>query len=170
MNQFDRKNITPEWVGLVNEFPEIFLEPSPDVLNYFAEAVVKGWNNTAETYDDLCNLRYGFECDIGWKEIIRVFCIEIRELIQKAKDVGDEIHFKTFILKEKFGECHSQGDFYGPNRDKYWKDYCVIVSRLLDKSLSVCEITGAVGKRVRRKGGWCKTLCEEQAEKLEYEY
>jgi len=169
MRQFDRQNIDPEWMDLVNDFPEIFIEPSPEVIDYFAESTVKGWENTAKTYDELVNLRYGFECSIGWKQIIREFCLEIRELIQKAKDAGDEIHFKTFILKEKFGECANQGDLYGPDRDKYWKEYCAIDNRLSKKSLNTCEITGKPGKLISRNH-WVRTLSEEEVEKyLNYE-
>lgn len=166
INEFDRKNIKPEWMDLVEDYPEIFLNPSPRVIDWYAHGVVEGYKNIPDNVTDLCNLRYGFECDIGWKQIIREFCDDIRLLIQKAKDNGHEIHFSTFILKEKFGECYSQGDYYGPDTKLYWKDYSDLVENLQKKSSTVCEVTGKPGKLVRRNY-WVKTLCEELEEDYE---
>lgn len=171
MKQFDKDNIEDEWLELVNEFPEIFLEPSPDVLSLFNEAKEKGWQNIPDTIDELVNLRYGIEHGFGWNQIIREFCRDIMDLIHNAADHGHKIYYKTFILKEKFGCCCSQGDFYGPDSDKYRDRYRNIIGQLEEKSLKTCEVTGAVGKRVSKKGsGWMKTLSKEIAEHEGYNY
>jgi hypothetical protein len=166
MKEFDKNNIGPEWNDLIQEYPEIFLKPSPKVLNIFAEAAVNNWHNTAELAEDLCNLRYGFECGVGWKQIIREFCQDITNLIQKAKNNDHEIQYSTFILKEKFGECYSQGDFYGPDVKYYWTEYWDIVANLQKKSSKVCEITGKPGVLMKRNY-WVRTLCEDLREDYE---
>lgn len=165
MKEFDRASIKSEWDDLVEEYPEIFLEPSPDVLDWYSK-YNENSNIHVPEFERLCNLRYGFEMDSGWKEIIREFCCNIRKLIRKAKDNGHEIHFKTFILKEKFGEIANQGDFYGPDRDLYWEDYVGLQHKLILDSLITCERTGKEGK-LRRRNYWVKTLCDEEAEKWE---
>jgi len=165
MKQYDRKLISGEWIDLVLEYHEIFLEPSPKVLAYYQECKERGLiYNIPENVEDLCNLRLGFECESGWIEIIREFCEEIRSLIKEAKENGDIIHYKTNILKEKFGECLSQGDFYGDNSDKYWNQYTTILLTLRKKSAKTCERTGRAGSLICHNF-WCKTLCEEEAEK-----
>jgi hypothetical protein len=164
MRQFDKANIGVEWMDLVNEFPEFFLTPSSSVVEYFNESKKKGWRNCPENYEDLVNLRLGFECNIGWKEIIRDFCESVRFLIKKANENNHEIFYSGFIIKEKFGECVQQGDFYGKDYKLYWDEFCKISENLRDKSSEICEITGKPGKLVKRNY-WCKTLCEEEAEK-----
>jgi len=163
MKEFDRASIKPEWLDVVEEYPEIFLEPSPDVLDWY-----HAYNGQVQVpqFEELCNLRYGFEMDVGWKEIIREFCSNMRKLIQKAKDNGHEIYFKTFILKEKFGEIANQGKFYGQYRELYWEDYKDLQHKLVLDSLKTCEITGKEGK-ARHRNYWTKTLCDEEAEKWE---
>jgi hypothetical protein len=171
MKQFDKDNIEDEWLELVNEFPEIFLEPSPDVLSLFNEAKEKDWKNMPDKIDDLVNLRYGFEHGFGWNQIIRDFCKDIIHLIHDATNHGHKIYYKTFILKEKFGRCCTQGDFYGPDSDKYYDRCNNIIGQLEEKSLNTCEVTGKVGKRVTKKGsGWMKTLSKEIAEHEGYNY
>lgn len=171
MKQFDKDNIENQWLELVNEFPEIFLEPSPEVLEYFEEAKEKGWGNMPSDTTSLVNLRFGFECGFGWQQIIREFCRNMMNLILEAKDNGHVVYYKTFILKEKFGACRSQGEFYGPDATIYKERYHNILGLLEEKSLNTCEVTGKEGKRVSRKGsGWMKTLSKEIAEKEGYNY
>lgn len=157
MKEFDRKNIGLEWVELSLEFPEIFLEPSPEVLQMFNEKHPL----VPDKVEELCNLRYGFECGIGWEQIIREFCEDIRKLVQIAKDNGHEIHYKTFILKQKFGEIRDQGDFYGPDANMYYDDYRAISYELERKSSGICENCGEPASLL--KNGWLvKTLCGEK--------
>lgn len=155
--EFLRTSIDPEWKDLVEEFPEIFLEPSPEVLGDFKR------RNHPVVIDQICNLRYGFECDIGWKEIIRDFCVKTRDLVNAAKSNGHEIHFKTFILKEKLGGLRNQGFFYGPDYRLYYEQFRKIDSELEAKSYTVCERTGLPGRLVSIPGRWLKVLNPELA-------
>jgi hypothetical protein len=114
-------------------------------------------------------LRYGFEHGNGWKEIVRGFCREIQDLCDKASANGDRFQYKGCIMKEKFGEFTPQGDYEYDKLswEKYRDAYYTICNKWEEKSLTVCEITGKEGRR-RRRGSWLKTLCDEEAEKLEY--
>lgn len=159
--EFSRTHIRPEWQDLVNEFPEIFLDLSPTVLGIYIKHYSQTENQGVENF---CNLRYGFECGIGWKSIIREFCVEIRELCEKAKANGHSVFYKSFIFKEKFGELRDQGDFYGPDFHLYLEDYRRISCKLEEKSQFVCETTGKPGT-LRNIGGWRVTICDEELEK-----
>jgi hypothetical protein len=165
IREFDVSNITDDWMPLVKKYPEIFLEPSPAVLNIFAEGVIKLWEGIPDKAEELCNLRYGFECGIGWFNIIDNFCESIQNLLDKTRANGHEVFYKTFILKEKFGECRNQGDFYGKDYQLYMDEYDTILEKLVEDSLATCERTGKAGKCISRKG-WSKVLCEEEAEKF----
>lgn len=134
MKQFYKSNIEPEWADLTLDYPEIFLEVSQQVKSCMP--------NVPE--EELCNLRFSFEMGVGWKQIVREFCEEIRALVKKAADNGHEIHYKSFILKEKFWTLRDQGDFYGPDSDIYRKEYYEISSILEKKSKSIDEATGKV--------------------------
>ena len=164
--QFHRDNIEPEWQDLVNEFPEIFLDPSPAVIEMFDQHHGKGFPSTLE---NCCNLRYSAECDVGWKMLIWGFCEKMRELQQFAQSNHHEIHYKTFILKEKLGQLRDQGDFYGPEAHLYRALYQDISSTMENKSYQVCEITGRPGSLRRKPSGWVKTLCDEEAHRFGYE-
>lgn len=159
--QFRRENIEPAWQDLVNDFPEIFLEPSPHLIEIYNQAVERG--NDSLKLEDMCNLRFSFECGIGWKNIIREFCYKIRELVNTAKQNGHEIHFKTFILKEKFGIMRNQGVLYGKDRDLYVSDFYRLNAELEDASAVTCEKTGESGEMTISKSGWRRTLCAEEA-------
>ena len=162
--QFKRENIEPEWMDLVEEFPEIFLEPSQEVLDIYTEQ----YKSQGVEPSELCNLRFGFECNIGWKTVIREFCVKIRELIATAKSKGHDIGYKTFILKEKFGELRDQGDFYGPDSLLYRNDYNIISREMEDASTHICELTGEIGVLVHNVRGTYRTLCESEALKFGY--
>lgn len=148
--QFLKSNIEEEWMDLVNEFPEFILELSPMVLE---------WCEKHENPEELCNLRYSFECGIGWKDIIREYFKQLQTLVERAKSNGDEIYYKTCIFKEKFGELRDQGDFYGPDYKKYYNTYSILSSELTEQSGYICEKCGAPGSK--RGGGWVRTLCDE---------
>jgi hypothetical protein len=160
--EFLKSNISEEWMDLVEEFPQIFLELSPLV-----ESRLVDYPKIYTNRDELSNLRFGFECGVGWKSIIREFCVEITDLIQSAKDAGHEIHYKTCIMKEKFGDLRDQGHFYGPDAELYRQKYYDISENMEEKSRYVCEVTGGPGIRALR-GMWYKTLSPELQEQLGY--
>ena len=168
MMEFSKKNIGGEWEDLASEFPEFIYDLSPEVEEWY-ESLKKNPSIEVEK-EDLCNLRYGFECNIGWKEIIREYFKSIRNLLKEAHDNGDEVFYKTFIFKEKFGELRDQGDFYGKDSIKYRTMYYALQDILVKKSANVCEVCGEEGVLMVKRGGfgWIKTLCPKHSEELEY--
>lgn len=157
--QFLKSNIEDEWMDLCEEFPEFIFELSPYVEewydNYSAQCQMSDKS-------ELCNLRYGFECGIGWKTIIREYFTQIRDLIKKARSFGHDIHYKACIMKEKFGSLRDQGDFYGRDYNIYYKQYYDLSNVVEVVSTNTCEICGDIGKI--RKGSWVKTLCDKHCE------
>jgi hypothetical protein len=82
-------------------------------------------------------------------------------LVTLAKNNGHDLHYKTFIFKEKFGEIADQGDFYGEDRLLYWEQYIKLGNTLIIQSRNRCEICGNIGSIGRRgKSGWIRTLCD----------
>lgn len=166
---FSKLNIEPEFGELVNEFPEIFLEPSFEVEKTFEAGdrrMGKPMSSVTQNKDDLCNLRYGFEHDVGWIEILREFCAACRELIKNAE--SKEARITAFIVKEKFGALEWQGNVYNLNKEEFSK-YLELRGKLREKSLTTCEVSGKVGSLRKTEDGWRKTLCEEEAIRLKYE-
>jgi hypothetical protein len=160
--EFLKSTIEGEWMDLVEEFPEFILELSPCVERWYEKYIenikkCKPLINKSE----LCNLRYSFECGVGWKPLIREYFIEVRRLIQMARSNGHDLHYKTCIFKEKFGELRDQGDFYGDDRSLYLSEFNKI-GEILDKSITICEKCGKHGS-IRREG-WVKALCDKHAE------
>lgn len=166
--EFKKAHIEEEWMDLVNEFPEFILELSPYVETWY-ESMIKHcekFNLTPITKEDLTNLRYGFECSIGWKELIREYFTEVRKLMQKVELNGHDVHYKTCIFKEKFGELVDQGDFYGDDRNLYIKEFNEI-GKILYRSNKICEVCGKEAT-MNRNGFWMKTLCDVHARERSY--
>ena len=167
MSQFHKKHITEDWLDLVNEFKEFILEPSPMVLEWVDHCKEKGFDDIPDE-ENLTNLRYGFECDIGWKTIIREYFEGIRSLLKEAKDSGHDVRYSTFIFKEKFGELMDQGDFYGLDSKAYRDRYYALGTELSKKSLQTCEVCGKPGILKGKKYGWVKTVCNQHAKELNF--
>lgn len=161
--EFLKSNIGEEWMDLVEEFPEFILELSPCVMSWYEMYIenLKKRNLPFIDKSELCNLRYSFECGVGWKNLIREYFIEVRRLINMARTNGHDLSYKTCIFKEKFGQLRDQGDFYGDDRSLYIAEFYKI-GEILDKSSNICEKCGEHGSL--RQGGWVKTLCDKHAE------
>jgi hypothetical protein len=117
--QFHKQNIQPEWQDLVDEFQYLFFDLGPSVLELFecySDPEFKTFPNSA---GDLCNLRYGFECDVAWKGAVRDFFAAVDSLMKEAKENGHDFHYRPFILKEKFGSCRDFGDVFGRDANLY---------------------------------------------------
>jgi hypothetical protein len=136
MMQFHKDNITEAWKDLTEEFPEIFLNPSPEVLNLCNEFKDKP-SSMPKNLEDLCNLRFGFECPIEWKGIIRDFCLKVDAIRKNAQANGDEAYYCAFILKSKFGTCRDQGTFFGKDKEKYSSLYYEASQALFDESMKI---------------------------------
>jgi hypothetical protein len=137
MTQFHRDNIESEWQDLVEEFPHIFLEPSEEVIEMYESYKDREFKDFPNSLEQCCNLRYGFECPIEWKDIIREFCQEMDNLMTEARNAGHDFKYCSFILKQKFGSCRDQGTTSGVDADKYHSRRCDISERLYTKSLSI---------------------------------
>ena len=161
MQEFHISNIEKEWMDIVEEFPEFLKDPSPFVLECY---------NNQFPINEFVNLRYGFECNYGWKNLIRNYFQKIKSLIEKAKENNHEVFYKTFILKEKFGELRDQGDFYGPDAKLYYNEYSDLCHNVCVDSSQVCEICGSNGKLSRKNSGfgWFKSLCESHRDDMNY--
>jgi len=137
MVQFHKENIDPEWQDLVEEFPCLILEPSPSVLELFRDYGDEKFPSFPNRKEDLCNLRFGFECGVGWKGIIRDFFSEVSELMAEAETNGHDFMYRPFILKSKFKTCRDQGDIFGRDATLYRDRYYEISERLFDKSTKI---------------------------------
>ena len=135
MTQFHIDNIEPEWQDLAQEFPHIFLDPSPEVIKMFERYKNAEFKDFPDSLDQCCNLRYGFECPIEWKGIIREFCQEMDAIMTEAKHAGDDFKYCSFILKEKFGSCRDQGSSFGQDANKYHLAWSDASHRLYEKSI-----------------------------------
>jgi len=164
MKQFHISEVQPEMMDVVEEFPKIFREPS-DSVRY--------WIEKEETpKEDVVNLRFGFEHDLGWKEIVRGFCSEMQTLCDEAAENGWYFQYKACIMKEKFGQFRPQGDYESDDHmprevaREYFDRAYEIESKWENESYNVCELTGKTGKLYSK--GWMKTLCEEKAKEMNY--
>lgn len=164
MKQFNISEVQPEMLDVVKEFPKIFLEPSVEVLF---------WIEQEETpKDQVVNLRFGFEHDLGWKKIVRGFCSEMQALCDEAAANGWYFQYKAAIMKEKFGQFRPQGDYECDDHmpSEVYREYIdrayEIESKWENESYKVCEVTGKKGKLYSK--GWKKTLCKEEAKKANY--
>jgi hypothetical protein len=157
--EFLKTNITPEWQDLVDEFPEFIFDLSPHL-----KRLIQDHPESFETVDELCNLRYGFECSVGWKNLIRKHFLKIKNLIDEAKKEGHEINYRPFILKEKMGTLRDQGEFFGEDIMMYSGHYYDILGDTYAESSKTCEVTGEEGFLCHSGNGWYKTLSQEMIE------
>lgn len=162
MIPFHKNNIDKNWEDLILEFPEFFIEPSTEIKVMFHDFGGCGCD-FPNTIDECVNLRYGFECGLGWKKIIWDHCNKIRLLIQEASNNGHDVVYKSFIMKQKHGEARDQGDFYGKDHELYLMKYNGLVHSLQEKSTTTCEMCGATGRirRIQKKDIDLKCLCDK---------
>ena len=159
MNVFSKSNLNPWGEEIVNKYPLVFLET--DVYN------VK-WTSAGENY---INLRYGFECHSGWKEIIENIAKVGTQLVTYLRANGHpDVYIHSCIIKEKFGMLEWQESSVGlpvPFSD-LWRAF---VGHETLQSAHICEETGKPGRLRRYKNGtlsWIRCLCAEKA--LEFGY
>jgi len=157
MKQFDREGIQTEMLDVINEYPEIFLEPSEEVLQWYY--AYKDSGGVPSKKEDLVNLRFGIEFGNGWKEVLRGFCKDIREFVNAQKELGINISYKSCIMKEKFGMFTPQGDLEGDTSKELYEEFYKITNKWEEESLKTCETCGKPGEV--RRGGWVKVRCDE---------
>ena len=114
------------------------------------------------------SLRWGFECDDGWYELIYSLCDKIQAYI-------DEVKCQQVIatqVKEKFGSLRFYTAFDLLNEDDVIDDihYDAIqamINTASEESLKTCEATGGYGT-LNKRGSWLKTLSKESSVLLGY--
>ena len=159
-HQFQKTNLKAWELEIINKFPLIFLEKSPEVVYY-----------TKDMPDDVrVNLRFGFEHNEGWSKLVSDLAQAGTDLVSHLRAQGIDASIHGFICKEKFGRLTWQGDNnLPPLFQKLWYSY---VSQVESESSRTCEVTGTYGKTYRLKGGkpvWNRTLCKEEAIKQGYD-
>lgn len=146
MTQFHIENIEPAWLPLAEKYRHIFIEPSREVKSMW-DAYGGGRGDMPKREEDLCNLRYGFEMHENRLPEVEAYIEKIQALLDKAETAGHEIFYKSFIFKEKFGSLRDQGDFYGRDRDLYYKQYSALSSELMTSSQKPINYIDARPKR-----------------------
>ena len=118
------------------------------------------------------SLRWGFECDDGWYELIYSLCDKIQAYI-------DETKCQQVIatqVKEKFGSLRfytaldllNEDDVIDDVDDVHYGAIQAMIDAASEQSLKTCESTGGYGT-LNKRGTWLKTLSKESSVLLGYE-
>lgn len=107
-------------------------------------------------YPKILEKSYDFSFEDGWYDLIDMACALVQSRLQR---LNKENELKFTQLKEKFGGLRMY-------KEGYCDDYIDgVLGAVESLSFRTCEVTGNVGFRCYR-GGWMRTLCPEQMEKL----
>ena len=166
MNIFSKSYLKPWGVEVIEKYPLIFLEPDPHNVGWAKQTGV------ADIFKDYVNLRYGFECHEGWRNIIENIAKTGTELVIYLRAHGyPDAYIHSCIVKEKFGTLAWQESTNGLPElfGSLWRAYIVREEYLTG---SLCEETGKSGlirkKKTNGEIGWHRTLCTEKA--IEFDY
>lgn len=109
---------------------------------------------------------WGLECDDGWFTLLDDLCAQLTLL---KRFTGVEVVAQQ--VKEKFATLrfyYSVASFPIASTEEESRQWSNIVSALIDHaehvSAQTCEVTGEYGS-LHVRGGWHKTLCEDEAKK-----
>lgn len=107
-------------------------------------------------------MTWGFECADGWFEVLKEASLKLEvEILQLPEE--DRSHYKATQIKEKYGTLQI---YMSAETDSMSK----IIEEAEDKSETVCECCGEIGK-LRTDLGWISTLCDKHhMEKIETVY
>lgn len=109
-------------------------------------------------------MAWGFQCGDGWFRLIDDTLHLINQVCIKF---GHE-EISVAQVKEKFGQLRIYMKYGETNEDVYNIIECII-ENALQKSKSICEISGALGTLCKR-GSWLKTLSYDEWVKADYAY
>ena len=114
-------------------------------------------------------MHFGFQHENGWEEILDKCMEKIQYLCDAFSKNGKEVQVFFTTVKEKFGTLRVYYDIEGEVDNPLLFDDIVddIIGQTERQSATTCEVTGKYGESCHR-GGWCKTLCYEEARKLGY--
>jgi len=145
----------PEWQKkIIRKYPLLYLEPSPKNLND-CECQAE------QLPEDFCNLRYGFECEAGWAQLLDELSDTGTALIKALRAFGFQCDARifAFIVKEKFGVLCWQGDDnLLPPFHSLWFGYFLWIR---ERSSCICERSGKFGE-LRDIEGWLQTLSQPE--------
>lgn len=128
---------------LINEFPDLFRE-------------------TKLSARQSCMAR-GVETEDGWFSIVYSASKAINNHLKRLKDAGRPLDFAYAQIKEKFATIR----IYDNGGDEFIDG---VISMAEWLSSMTCEVCGKSGSLCKSKNGmWLKTLCDDDAAKLEYE-
>jgi len=151
----------PEWqLKVIRRYPEIYLEVSPEMAGYY-----KNGREQIPGEKDYCNLRYGFECESGWAELIEDLSATGTALVKCLRSFGFQYdaRISACICKEKFGVLVWQGhDNLLPPFHSLWFAYARLIG---ERSKTRCEKSGKFGQ-LRTIQGRFVTLSDEEFEKV----
>ncbi len=104
-------------------------------------------------YDRNCEMRFGFECDDGWYDLIRELSEKLYPLIKQKKPNVFEYVCTASQVKEKYGTL------------RFYMNCCTTtMSEIIDEyeemSSTICEVCGAEGS-IDYNQKWLKSTCEE---------
>ena len=117
------------------------------------------------------SLRWGFECDDGWYELIYSLCDKIQAYIDEAKCQ----QVIATQVKEKFGSLRfytaldllNEDDVIDDIDDIHYDAIQAMIDTASEESLKTCEVTGGHGT-LNKRGNWLKTLSKESSILLGY--
>jgi hypothetical protein len=104
---------------------------------------------------------YGCDVDDGWFQLVYQLCAVIYGYLKHERAAGREVApVKVRQIKEKFGGLR----FYSDGGGDFVRGAIELAEHL---STQTCEVTGRPGQLCRKPSGWLKTLCPEEAEKIQ---
>ena len=101
-------------------------------------------------------MAWGFECGDGWFRLIDDTLHLINQVCIKF---GHE-EISVAQVKEKFGQLRIYMNYGEGSKDVY-NIIEAVIEQALQKSKSICEISGDTGTLCKR-GSWCKTLSYDE--------
>jgi hypothetical protein len=105
-----------------------------------------------DKYPVILEKSYDYSFDNGWYNIVECAINLIQIHLENRNQVDN---FRFTQLKEKFSSLRIY-------REGYYDEYIDGVIRFAESiSSKTCEVTGKPGQKCV-KGGWIRTLCEEQ--------
>ncbi len=136
---------------LADEFTFMRRDTSTDIQNLIEKPELLG--NLYEAF--------GCECDDGWYELIREFCVAVTE---KYQQFGMPVDIVIHQLKEKYGTLQVYYDYnseqYGVVVGNLRNEIQQLVEAYELKSEAVCERCGKDGI-LRDDLSWMQVLCDE---------
>lgn len=129
---------------LINEFPDLF-------------------RGTKKSPQESC-MALGCDVENGWFSIVYAASKAISSHLKRLKDAGKPLDFEYAQIKEKFATIR----IYDNGGDEFIDGVIAMAEYLSSITCEVCGKSGKLCSTGLDGRGWLKTLCEDDAKKLEY--